>query len=58
MLEKLFESASFLLKGVITGALLIAATAAAIFVAFFAVMTAYRVIELLWRAVFSRPFPI
>ena len=53
MLEKLFNSASLLLKGIICGALLVAATAAAIVVAFFAVMAAYRGIEVLWREVFS-----
>lgn len=56
MLERLFESIVSFLKDVICGALLVAATAAAIAVAIFTVMTAYRLIELLWHEVFSFPW--
>lgn len=53
MLEKLFDSAGSFLKAVICGAMLIAAAAVAVTVAFFALMSAYRGMELLWREVFS-----
>jgi len=56
MLKKLFEFTGAFLKGLICGALLVAATATAIVLAFFAVMTAYRGIELLWHEVFSFPW--
>ncbi|MFC1635727.1 hypothetical protein ACFL5Z_12880 [Planctomycetota bacterium] len=53
MLKKMFDAFSSLLTSVIYGALLVAATAAAVAAAIFVTMTAYRVIELLWREVFS-----
>ena len=53
MIKNLCDLASSFFKAVICGALLVAAAAIAVAVAFFTVMTAYRGIELLWREVFG-----
>jgi len=53
MLQNIIESAGSFLKTIICGALLLAATAAAIAVAICVILTSYRLIELLWHEVFS-----
>jgi hypothetical protein len=58
MLKNLFESGSLFLRGIITGALLVAAAVAAIAVSFFVVMSVFRLIGLLWREVFGFPWTL
>jgi len=53
MIKKIYDFVLGILKSIICGALLVAAAAAAVAIGFFAFMSAYRGIELLWREVFS-----
>jgi len=57
MLKNIFESAGSLLKSIICGSLLVAATATAITFAYFIVMTCYRLIGSVWAHLFSQPWP-
>ena len=57
MIKNLFESAGYFLKTIICGALLLAATAGAITVTYFIIMTCYRLIGSTWSHLFSKPWP-
>ena len=57
MLRNLLESVTSMLKAIIVGSLLLAATAGTVTIAYFIIMSCYRLIGSTWSHLFSRPWP-